>query len=288
LHKTEENAYFEHYSLVKMNSSKVALFKDLFLLLLLLSLANSSNAQVGISVSPPRLYYELNPGQTGSNSISVSNVSTKHTLNLAITVGDWEYDSLGENVMLDAGNSSISSASWITVNQNYFSLKPGESKDIQITMSTPRDVKNTQPVHTALLFITQMNPTDDVNNAGANIKVNVRSAVKVYHRISLPKIQKVEIQNLLYNKEKKTIELYFQNQSNIWLDGGIFIDLLNNQTGKQIRLNPIAFYTLPGNKRQVSISVPNDLAKGKYTATVIIDHEDQNNLEAAELSFTYE
>lgn len=263
--------------------------RKIITVLFLSLLTFSAFSQVGISVSPPRIYFELNPGQSGTQKVSVSNVSNKHTLDLSVTLGDWEYDQNGENVMHDANQIATSCASWLSISQgSYFSLKPGESKDIEIVMTTPRNLKNDIPVHTALLYITQMNPTDDVTNAGANIKVNVRSAVKVYHRTLASKNKKIDIQNLIYNKETKNIDLLFENQGNTWIDGSIFVDLLQSQTGKQIRLTPTVFYTLPGNKRWVHLALPQDLAKGKYTATVIIDNEDQNNLEAAELGFTYE
>ena len=48
-----------------------------------------ADAQVGLSVSPPRVYYSLNPGETGSQKVLVSNVSREHPLHLSLTFGDW-------------------------------------------------------------------------------------------------------------------------------------------------------------------------------------------------------
>lgn len=263
--------------------------KKLSLFLIAFLIGGYSIAQVGISISPPRLYFELNPGVSGTNKLKVTNVSAKNTLDLAVTLGDWKYDETGENLMYDAGKLPTSNASWISLGQgNLFSLKPGESKDLEVTLTTPLNIDQKTPVHTSLLYITQMNPNDEVNDQGANIKVNVRSAVKIYHRTLKSKTKKIDIQNLLYSKEKKTIDLQFSNLGNVWTDGSIFLELLNNQTGKQIKLDPTIFYTLPGDKRWVYLQLPKDLPKGRYTATVLIDYEDQNNMEAAELNFNYE
>ncbi len=263
--------------------------KKIIVFLYVFSLVLQANAQVGISVSPPRVYFELNPGVSGTQKVQVTNVSTKNTLDLAITLGDWEYDEKGENIMVDPGKLSTSCASWLSVAQgNYFSLKPGESKEISVTLTVPRSLEAKIPVHTALLYVTQMNPSDELNNQGANIKVNVRSAVKIYHRPQRAKNQKIDIENLTYNKEAKTVDLVFNNLGNSWTDGSIYLELLNSQTGKQVKMKPSVFYTLPGNKRTVHLDLPSDLAKGRYTATVLIDYDDQNNIEAAELNFTHD
>lgn len=260
-----------------------------FQLLTLLSLLSFQlSGQVGISVSPPRIYFELNPGQTGTKKISVTNVSSTTELDLAISLGDWDYDPSGENILEDAGKLPISCAGWVSINQsNYFSLKPGQTKDVEIMLTVPRNL-DSKPVHTALLYVTQMNPTDDITNPGANIKVSVRSAVKIYHRTLQSKQFKIDIQNLTFNKETKKIDLEFQNLGNTWIDGNIYLDIMNNQTGKQERLSPSIYYTLPNNKRKYALDLPKDLQKGRYTATVIVEYEDQNNIEAAELGFTYE
>ena len=48
------------------------------------------------------------------------------------------------------------------------------------------------------------------------------------------------------------------------------------------------FYSMPMDHRKVYIKMPDKLEKGNYTATVLIDYGDENNLEAAELDFVYE
>jgi hypothetical protein len=45
---------------------------------------------------------------------------------------------------------------------------------------------------------------------------------------------------------------------------------------------------MPGNRREMEIALPNSLEKGKYTASVLIDYGDAENLEMGELNFSYE
>lgn len=264
--------------------------QKLLIFLITLFVCATTYAQTGVSVSPPRLYFETDPGQSSTQKILVSNVSINNTLELAVSLGDWEYSNKGENLMFPADSLDTSCASWVSIKteDNYFSLQPGEAKEIDVTLTTPNTLTGETPVHTAMLYVTQMNPIDDVDSQGANIKVSVRSGIKLFHRTLENKNKKIEIQNLLFNNETKNIGLHFENQGNVWADGIIYPELLNTQTGKKRTLDHIVFYSMPGDFRETDITLPQDLEPGKYVATILIDYGDDNTIEMAELTFTYE
>jgi hypothetical protein len=92
----------------------------------------------------------------------------------------------------------------------------------------------------------------------------------------------------LFNKETKNINLHFENLGNVWADGIIYPELLNTQTGKKTTMDHIIFYSMPGDFRETDIVLPENLESGKYIATILIDYGDDNTIEMAELSFTYE
>src|SRR5690554_1080236 len=103
-----------------------------------LLLSQNLFSQIGISVSPPRLYYNLNHGETGIQKVLVSNISNEHIMNLSITFGDWKYDEFGNNVMLPPDSLDFSCASWLSVDEGtYFTLGPGENREIELKMSVP-------------------------------------------------------------------------------------------------------------------------------------------------------
>lgn len=248
-------------------------------------------SQTGISVSPPRIYFETTNGQSATQKVIVTNVSSDNVLDLSLSLGDWEYDRNGENMIYEAETLLNSAASWITVKKEdtYFSLKPGEKKEIEISLTAPNTNNDTLDVHTAMFYVTQMNPIDDLDQKGATIKVSVRSGIKIFHRFIETTHRKIEIQNVLYKKDQKQLLLIFENTGNIWSDGKIFIDLLNTKTGKKETLNTTVFYSMPGNIRDIYFDLPKNLeANTKYTATLIIDYGDENTIEMAELKFTYE
>lgn len=247
-------------------------------------------AQTGVSVSPPRLYFESDTGQSSRQKVMVTNVSATHVMDLAVSLGDWQYNDLGENIMYAADSLATSCAGWVSISKNdsYFSLKPGENKEIEVNITVPNTFKGDVPVHTAMLYVTQMNPIDDVDSRGANIKVSVRSGIKLFHRTQAIKNRKLEIENILFDKNSNQIELYFKNTGNIWADGIVYPELLNTQTGKKTIIDHIIFYTMPADNRKMIIALPEVIEKGKYTATILIDYGDENTIEMGELTFTNE
>jgi P pilus assembly chaperone PapD len=192
--------------------------------------------------------------------------------------------------MRPAGTLATSCAAWVNIkeNDNYFSLRPGEKKELKVTLTPPADFPDSLPVHTAMLFVTQMNPTESEDVAGANLKVSVRSGIKIFHRTPNPPVKKIEILHMGFNKEAQHIDLQFENRSNVWTDGIVYADLMHTGTGKKTTLPHIVYYSLPGNTRDLAISLPAGLAPGKYIASVLIDYGIEDAVEVAELTFTHE
>ena len=253
-----------------------------------LFLSVSIFSQVGISVSPPRLYFELKPGETGTQDVLVSNISKNHTMNLSITFGDWKYDDYGNNVMLPPDSLDNSCANWLSVAEGtYITLEPGENREIELSMTVPLD-NNSNYTHTAMIYVTQMNAVDGVDSRGASIKVNVRQGIKIYHSGSILNDKKIEIHSLSFDRDNNALELGFNNSGNIWINGTVNSSLFNQSTGEDIALREEIFYTLPGDNRIMKIPVGEALKKGEYTATVILDYGDDTSLEAAELHFSHE
>ena len=258
--------------------------------LLFLFIIIKIQAQTGISVSPPRVYFETASGSSSTQKVTVTNVSAKHTLDLAVSLGDWEYDERGENIMQPANTLENSCSDWISINKEdtYFSLGPGERKDISVTLTTPTLSKDQLDAHTAVLFVSQMNPVDGKDNTGAKIKVSVKSGIKIFHKKPETSARKIEIKDLKFDTANKVLNLQFENQSSLWTDGKITTDLINTTTGKKVAVETVVFYTLPENIRKVSIPVKDLKEKGSYNLSVLIDYGDDSTLEMAELNFNYE
>lgn len=261
---------------------------SLFALLFLL-FSTTLEAQVGLSVSPPRVYYSLDAGETGSQRVLVNNISNEYPLHLSFTFGDWKYDEYGNNRMFPPDTLDNSCANWLSLPEGaYMTLEPGESREVNLTMTVPTEMGREENVQTAMLFVTQMNPVDGVDAQGAAIRINVRQGIKIYRKGDAAEIRRVDIKNLAYNKEAKMLELTFANDGNSWVNGWVDTSLFNRNTGKEMNLDTTDFYTMPGDLRIMAIPFKQELEKGEYTATVMIDYGDVTTIEAAELQFNHD
>ncbi len=249
----------------------------------------SLHAQIGLSVSPPRVYYSLGAWESGVQQISVNNTSKAHALDLSITFGDWKYDENGNNMLLSPDSLDNSCATWISLpGGTYLTLEPGESRNIELVMTVPSGIGVENNVQSSMLYVTQMNPIDGVDARGAAIRINVRQGIKIYRKGLQPEQKQLEIVNMSLDRANNTIGIDFINKGNIWINGMLKISLFNRTTGKEVSLGETEFYTMPGDHRKVGIPMREVPEKGDYTATVILDYGDETTLEAAELEFNYD
>ncbi|WP_118975100.1 fimbrial biogenesis chaperone [Taibaiella koreensis] len=264
------------------------LFKIIPAVLLLWFAAVDTYAQAGITASPTRLYFK--PGSRQEQKVMVTNPNKDKALEIGVSLNDWNYDSLGNNMSYDAGTLSISCAGNVKVLPgSYFTLAPGESKELSISVGGIVAGKSI-PVRTAMLYLTQLNPGDGTAQNGAAIKVTVRMGIKIYYTELADAKADMEITNFTTRKNGDKIEalkLYVDNTGTAWLNGTIHYDLLNKETGKKYQIPAQEFYSLPGDKRLFENALPQEIDKGRYTATAIVNFGANEELKLAELDFNY-
>lgn len=254
----------------------------------LLPAATAAFAQAGITASPTRLYFQ--PGNKQEQTITVTNPNKDKSLQIGVSLSDWKYDSLGNNLSFDAGTLPGSCAKNVKVMPgSFFTLAPSESRELSISVPGAETDKST-PVRTAMLYLTQLNPGDGTTSSGAAIKVTVRMGIKIYQTSQVNARGNMEISN--FTTEQKDgivsgLRLYADNTGAIWVNGDIRYDFLNKDTGKKYKGGTTEFYSLPGDKRVFTTSLPPGMDKGKYTATAILNFGSNEELKVAELDFSY-
>lgn len=263
--------------------------KTILSALVLLITINYAHAQAGISVSPGRVYYKLSPGASGTQSIMVTN-PTDRELEVGVSFNDWEYEPSGNNKVADANTLPTSCTDWIQIQPaSYFVLAPGESKKIDVLFKVPANADTTIPVHTGMIFFTQLNPGNAKDQHGAAIQVTVRMGVKVYHSFvqeSEPIMDFADFTSYTDDNNNKVIEVRVENQGKIWADGNVKWELFNTSTGKKSSLPTTDFYTLPGNTRVIKQILPTTLEKGNYTISATLTYGENDVIKIAELEFS--
>lgn len=279
-------ACFSSKYILPMRYSVFILFIQVFFLTI-------GYTQTGLTVGPPRIYYVADPGQNQFQYVDVSNPSKDYALDLAVSFEDWAYSAIGDNMLSPKGSLPTSCASWMSVSEPFFSLKPGETKRLQLQMQVPQQIKedrNTVPIHTTMLFVTQLNPRTSQETEGANIRLAVRSGIKVYHRFNGKIKSELDIVDLAYRHVDSVghyLELDFNTGGNIWLEGQVRVEFLNQETGDRFKLDDVRFYALPGEQRKHFILLPAALKTGNYLATVMMFYGEDNDVKVGELEFDY-
>ena len=281
-------------SFIAVKNKHILMKKSICFLFIFLLIGSSTSlmAQAGMTVSPGKLYYKLSPGASATQKIVVSNPNNRE-LEIGVSMNDWDYDTLGNNQTYDAGTLKNSAASWIQVMPgSYFTLQPNEKRELDIIFTVPAGANTSIPVNTAMLFLTQLNPGDAKAQDGTSIKVSVRMGVKIYHSFTQAEERDIEVTNftdILPAKDNKEnggfLELSLQNTGKTWLEGKVKWEILNTQTGTKTKLDDQDVFSLPGDKRIVRQSLPANIAKGKYTATAVINYGNKDELKLVELEF---
>jgi hypothetical protein len=92
----------------------------------------------------------------------------------------------------------------------------------------------------------------------------------------------------VYDKSNNKLSLFFENQGNVWIDGRVYTDLVNTQTGKKKTTWIILFFILCPKQKRDGYCSAYKIGERKIYSSVMIDYGDANNLEVGELNFNYD
>ncbi len=259
--------------------------------LCLLFYSYQAYSQAGMTASPVRNYFRVSKGNSSVKKITITNPNNT-PLEIGLSVNDWRHDITGNNEVFPAGTLKTSMRNWIQVLEgSYFILQPKETRDINLVITPAADADTSIPVHTSMIYLTQLNPAEVPKANGASLKLAIRLGIKLYHSFKSFDEKNIEInefKDLALIKDSSTnsaLELKITNTGRIWLEAKTKWELMNSKTGKKVVLESPEFDMLPGEVRILRKDLPTSLEKGSYTATVIINYGNRDELKLAELDF---
>jgi len=95
----------------------------------------------GITISPLTFDINVNPGETVTNYITLTNTDS---FPLSLTISAQDFTAIGEQggVLIDEGiPPEISAKSWMIFDANSFVLSPAESRKVQFTLNVPLEAE---------------------------------------------------------------------------------------------------------------------------------------------------
>lgn len=259
--------------------------RHLFSLLLVLFCFFAKAQQ--FAIQPGTLSFNVEAGKTQTQSVKVSNASDKK-LSFQAYVGDWLRDSAGGHAYYRPDTLKRSCAAWVSVSRNFIEVLPGQTEEILVTLTGPSNEAAYKEMKWAMLFV-QTVTEQETAKANKEVKAQIRETVRVgVHIYQTPlSIIKASAQALSLKpaKEKNTYEFTVANTGEVQLQCKATLTLTNTATGEEIKLDRVEFPMFPDGKRIVRFTLPEKIAKGKYSALAILDIGEDNELQAIEKTF---
>lgn len=256
-------------------------------------------AAQSIGVSPAKIYFELNQGESKTEKLTVFNKSNQKQV-FELSLSDWNRDSLGNKYYTEPGSSESSLAPWLTINPTFLQLGPNESKQVNVILTRPMDadlqtmIKNKR-VKWAMLFVKQVNektpPADTRETVASQLLIEYRIGVHVYQSPKSLGERKFEIQSFKADRSGSddnsisSFAVKINNSGKTLGDLKVHLELVNRKTGEQFKQEESSVAMLPQSQRLVFLPMPADIPKGTYTATVVVDSGQDDELKIAELEF---
>ncbi len=251
------------------NSSLILVFSIIYHLTS--NICNAQSVATGLSAIPPRLEIEVAANKTNTQPIKVRNESSE-IKTITVSVRDFIVtDNKGtpnfiDNIEEAAGNRWAAS-SWIQLSQTSLTLKPGETKILNLTVMPP---ENALPGghYTAIVYSPETGSIG--NNTGASVQTNVGTLV--YVTVPGDITQKATVQSFSAPKFSEFGPIDFKatikNSSDIHIQPVGSITVKNWLGGKTAQLTLDQTNIFPYTTRDFQNTLDKKWLFGRYKATL--------------------
>ena len=234
-------------------------------------------------VSPAKMSFALEPGESGTQMITITNHAALPQI-FTVTMADFERDSLGKKQYLPPNSSNRSAISMITLNPSTIEINPNETRSIKVNMDVPSDAYGSKWAILYVKGVSEKDPSSAEKNLASGLMVKAQIAIQVYQSPPSNTKYKAIIRDLRDGgKDKTTGEplLYatIENIGDKIIDAKVYLRISNMETASEMKLKPIKVPVLPGGIRSVELRMPSDLPKGTYSVAAIMDYGSNTNLE---------
>lgn len=263
------------------------------LLTALLSVFTLIGFSQGASVSPTRLYFKNDIGETVTKRVTVKNKS-KDAQSYKIFFGDFEVNNKkGKPSLMGAGQSEHSISPWVSASPNFFTLQPGEVTYVEVTLDLP----NTPEAHNVKwgtmgvrLSSEQVDPLGETGEDRMGMGIVNVFQLSIYLFQTPPTVLERSAEIYDFQVQTDTIGqklmLASENTSPSILNCKSYLEFTNLSTGYNVSTQKVNFTLLPEAAREVVFRMPANLPKGKYSVMGVLDYGSSNEIKAAEIDLT--
>ncbi len=236
-----------------------------FLAAIVFFLLLTGTAKAQLFLEEGKVVLAVSGGERVNKSIVIHNTSNK-SINLKVYWEDFQYQPPydGLKAFLAAGTSPQSAAQWVTYAPTELTLPPSGQQKIDYTISVPEQI---EAGHYGVLFFEDTNPIKDVS--GVNIVTRVGSLFFIEPK---GKLKKAAIENIQVSGSNLTGD--FSNQGNVVLIPRMTYYIMDDAGVVVGRGEVKKLYVPPGATAQWQVTLPENLAAGRYSFVLNSDLEE--------------
>lgn len=241
-------------------------------------------------MSPTRLFFTGNPGETVTQTVILSNSSTTDYV-FNVNLKDWKREQNGNKVYFEPQTTPNSNASWVSTVESSVNLPPKTDKEILVTLKIPSNASTTE-VTNSMLFFTQIGKQQDIaeQQKGIGIIALFEFGLHVYYTPVNNNTKSLDIVSISENHDTmantRTVSVGIENDGNVVNDATVTLELTNTGTGEEIKLEPINISMMPGAVQIVDFQVPPELS-GNFLGVAIVKMAGTNDLRVGEKTFEF-
>lgn len=261
-----------------------------FLPLYLILISAATAVAQGISMSPTRMFFTGNPGETVTQTVILNNSSANDYI-FNINYKDWKRETDGNKLYFKSDSLESSNASWVSTLQNTVTIPAGTTQEIVVTMQIPENASK-KAITNSMLFFTQLPEQADKTQTsnGIGIIALFEFGLHIYYTPPTNSIKSLEITNIeeISSAEEftKIVTVSIINDGETVTDATVEFELTNTDTGEEIKLKLQSISMLPQTNQLVQFTLPKELS-GNYLGVCIIKMAGSNDLRVGEKSFVF-
>ncbi len=237
-------------------------------------------------VSPLKLYFNAEPGESQTKFVTVKNHSGKEET-FILTISDYSVNNKGQGQYVEAGSMKNSMADWVTFAPAFFPLGPNEEKQIAVTMQQPTDDFGSKWGVIFVRTAQEQTAYSADKSVSAGLSVSARIAINVYQTPGTNKNYKATITNfseiVASSDSVRTFNALVNNLGDIITECKVTMIATDVNTAEETVFPPITFVMYPKSSRKIELDLPKKLPKGTYSLAAVLDYGSKTNLEGAQL-----
>lgn len=242
-------------------------------------------------VIPVDLQFEVEPGNSESQKITIINHAAKET---SFTLELFDRVVEGEEIVFGAplGSTPNSISDWISINPQFFVLRPNEKKDVNVTLTAPSNDPESKFGDIYVRVSKERGEYDADKNISTGILVSPRIKVSVSQiSKSNPNLKGkiLSLRNVTTKQDEvNKFEIKIENKGGSSFTAKIYMIIADITTGKEMKEPAVSRTLLPNQIKTVDYSTTKKLAPGDYAVAVILDYSSVMPLEIIQQNIVIE